>query len=198
MNAPSPLQSRRLVSIGRVALLVMLSLMVAAVLIWQAVTAGGNPDPLTEGISPSAAVMNTGIVVFREGLEAVLVLAALTASMVRRRQDSWKPIATGAFLAVVASLATWFAVVTFIDSINAPLLHLQAATGLLAIVVLLVIMNWFFHKLYWTGWIGLHERRKRAVLEQHANDRLAQDHQAGRRRQREQRRELQSARLRPR
>lgn len=166
MNAPSPLQSRRLVSIGRVALLVMLSLMVAAVLIWQAVTAGGNPDPLTEGISPSAAVMNTGIVVFREGLEAVLVLAALTASMVRRRQDSWKPIATGAFLAVVASLATWFAVVTFIDSINAPLLHLQAATGLLAIVVLLVIMNWFFHKLYWTGWIGLHERRKRAVLEQ--------------------------------
>ena len=34
-------------------------------------------------------------------------------------------------------------------------LDLQAATGLLAIAVLLVVMNWFFHKVYWTGWIRL-------------------------------------------
>jgi high-affinity iron transporter len=32
-------------------------------------------------------------------------------------------------------------------------LALQAATGLIAVVVLLIVMNWFFHKLYWTGWI---------------------------------------------
>ena len=44
-------------------------------------------------------------------------------------------------------------------------LHVQAATGLLAIVVLLVIMNWFFHKVYWTGWITLHNRRKRNLTE---------------------------------
>lgn len=43
-------------------------------------------------------------------------------------------------------------------------MHLQAATGLLAIVVLLMVMNWFFHKLYWTGWISLHTRRKKEVL----------------------------------
>lgn len=141
-----------------------------AVLVWQAITAGGNPDPLAEGISPAAAVMNTGIVVFREGLEAVLVLAALTASMVRRRQDYWKPIALGSALSFAATIATWFIVVALIDSINAPVLHLQAATGLLAILVLLVIMNWFFHKVYWTGWIGLHERRKRAILEKGEND----------------------------
>ena len=36
----------------------------------------------------------------------------------------------------------------------------QAATGLLAIIVLLVVMNWFFHKVYWTGWISMHRRRK--------------------------------------
>lgn len=138
---------------------------VLGVLVWQALTSGGNPDPLADGISPAAAIMNTGIVVFREGLEAVLVLAALTASMVRRRQDFWKPIAVGAAVSLAASVATWFAVVAFIDSINAPVLHVQAATGVLAIVVLLVIMNWFFHKVYWTGWISLHERRKRAILE---------------------------------
>lgn len=138
---------------------------VLAVLGWQGITAGGNPDPLTEGISERAAVMNTGIVVFREGLEAVLVLAALTASMVRRKQQFWKPIALGAALSFVASVATWFVVVALIDSVNAPALHVQAATGVVAIVVLLVIMNWFFHKIYWTGWIVAHEKRKRAIIE---------------------------------
>ena len=141
------------------------TLLVMGVLIWQGITASGNPDPLSEGISPSAAVMNAGIVVFREGLEAILVLAALTASMVRKRQDSWRPIALGAAISFAASVATWFIVVALIDSINAPALHVQAATGVLAIVVLLVIMNWFFHKIYWAGWITMHERRKRAVLD---------------------------------
>jgi len=139
-------------------------LIVLAVLVWQAVTAHGNPDPLADGISHAAAVMNTGIVVFREGLEAVLVLAALTASMLRKNQDHWKPIAIGAALSFAASLATWFIVVALIDRIDAPTLQVQAATGVLAIVVLLVILNWFFHKIYWTGWIGLHEKRKRAIL----------------------------------
>lgn len=141
------------------------ALMVLGVLVWQAVTAGGNPDPLAAGISPTAATLNTGVVVFREGLEAILVLAALTASMVRRQQEFWKPVALGAAVALVLSAVTWFVVVALINSIDAPLLHLQAATGILAILVLLVIMNWFFHKVYWTGWIGLHERRKRKILE---------------------------------
>ena len=43
-------------------------------------------------------------------------------------------------------------------------LDLQAATGLLAIVVLLVIMNWFFHKIYWGGWIRAHNRRRKSLL----------------------------------
>ena len=141
------------------------ALLVLGVLIWQGITADGNPDPLSEGISRSAAVMNAGVVVFREGLEAILVLAALTASMVRKRQDFWKPIAIGAAISLAASIATWFIVVALIDSINAPALHVQAATGVLAIVVLLVIMNWFFHKIYWAGWITMHERRKRAILD---------------------------------
>ncbi len=27
-------------------------------------------------------------------------------------------------------------------------------------------MNWFFHKVYWTGWISLQNRRKRSLLQQ--------------------------------
>jgi high-affinity iron transporter len=48
---------------------------------------------------------------------------------------------------------------------NIPALDLQAATGLLAIVVLLVIMNWFFHKIYWGGWIRAHNRRRKLLME---------------------------------
>ena len=48
---------------------------------------------------------------------------------------------------------------------SVPALDLQAATGLLAVVVLLVIMNWFFHKIYWGGWIRAHNRRRKALLE---------------------------------
>jgi len=44
-------------------------------------------------------------------------------------------------------------------------LDLQAATGLLAVIVLLVVMNWFFHKIYWGGWISRHNRRKKELLE---------------------------------
>lgn len=146
------------------------ALVVLGVLVWQGVAAAGNPDPLTEGISPGAAVANAGIVVFREGLEAILVLAALTASMVRKGQ-AWRPIAFGAAISFGASVVTWFTVVALIDSIRAPALQIQAGTGLLAIVVLMVIMNWFFHKVYWTGWITVHERRKRAIIESTASGR---------------------------
>jgi high-affinity iron transporter len=40
----------------------------------------------------------------------------------------------------------------------------QAGTGLLAVAVLLVVMNWFFHKIYWTGWISAHNRARRRLL----------------------------------
>jgi high-affinity iron transporter len=48
---------------------------------------------------------------------------------------------------------------------SVPALDLQAATGLLAVIVLLVIMNWFFHKVYWGGWIRAHNRRRKALVD---------------------------------
>src|SRR5581483_1206927 len=65
--------------------------------------------------------------------------------------------------------ATWFIVIAVISTINAPALDIQAGTGLLAIIVLLIIMNWFFHKVYWTGWISMHNRRKRDLLKDAAD-----------------------------
>jgi high-affinity iron transporter len=54
-----------------------------------------------------------------------------------------------------------------------PWLHVQALTGLLAVAVLLVVMNWFFHKLYWTGWISAHTNRKRELVASDGRSRTA-------------------------
>jgi high-affinity iron transporter len=141
-------------------------LLVLGVFVWQGVVAHGNPDPNVNGLSPESIVLSSGVLVFREGLEAILVLAAVTAGMARTgRKDYLNAVPVGGALAFLASIATWYVVVAVISRVNAPALHVQAATGLLAIVVLLVIMNWFFHKVYWTGWIGNHSTRRKQIME---------------------------------
>src|SRR3981081_2205597 len=106
--------------------------------------------------SHTVASLDIGVLVFREGLECILVLAAVTASMTGPRRDYRTPGIWGACLAFLATLVTWFIAVGIMKQLseNVPALHLQAATGLLAVIVLLVIMNWFFHKIYWGCWVG--------------------------------------------
>ena len=77
----------------RIAAILATVLLVLGILVWQAITAHGAPDPTADGISRPAAILNTSILVFREGLEAILVLAALTASLARTQQGYWKPVA---------------------------------------------------------------------------------------------------------
>src|SRR5262249_36905692 len=57
-----------------------------------------------------------------------------------------------------------FIAIEVIGALGGGGLDVQAATGLLAVAVLLVVMNWFFHKVYWTGWIAAHNRKRRALL----------------------------------
>jgi high-affinity iron transporter len=136
-------------------------------LAWKAVTApGGVPDPTAAGthLGHGAAIVDSGLLVFREGLEAVLVLAALTASFVGANGRLRRPVAAGAGAGLAASVATWFLAILLIGALGGPGLDLQAATGLLAVAVLLVVMNWFFHKIYWTGWISAHNRVRRRIV----------------------------------
>src|SRR3954468_7007949 len=139
---------------------------VVGVLIWQGVTEQGAPDPLRPNTSPTVAFLDIGVLVFREGLECILVLAAITASMTGTKQAHRRPVGVGAAIAFGATLVTWLIAVRILGSLmeNVPALDLQAATGLLAVVVLLVIMNWFFHKIYWGGWIRAHNRRRKTLL----------------------------------
>ena len=137
-----------------------------AALTWKAITSpGGVADPTATDapLSHGAVVLDSGLLVFREGLEAVLVLAALTASFVGANRGLRRPVAAGAGTALLASVATWFVAIVLIGALGGPGLDLQAATGLLAVAVLLVVMNWFFHKIYWTGWISAHNKVRRRV-----------------------------------
>jgi high-affinity iron transporter len=146
---------------------------VAAVLVLQVLRTGGLPNPMAHG-DFGARVLDIAVLVFREGLECILVLAAVTANMVGTRRSYQRPVAAGAAGACAAILLTWFVAVGIIESLadNVSALNLQAATGLIAIVVLLVVMNWFFHKVYWTGWISMHSRKKTQLMKESSASKL--------------------------
>ena len=69
----------------------------------------------------------------------------------------------GGLLGLLATAVTYALAQTIIDALGDGGLRLQAITGVLAIAVLLVVTNWFFHKVYWSEWIGRWHRRRRAL-----------------------------------
>src|SRR5438094_2738084 len=142
------------------------AIFVIALIVWQRFSARGTPDPPQPRTSSTVAFMDIGVLVFREGLECILVLAAITASLTGSDQAHRRPVAIGAGTGFVATLVTWFIAIEIVGQLteSVPALDLQAATGLVAVIVLLVIMNWFFHKIYWGGWIRAHTRRRKALF----------------------------------
>ena len=146
---------------------VVLAVSVTAVVLgWHASGGTANPTALPAGrsLSHTTVVVNSAILVFREGLETILVLAAVTASFLGANKLYRRPVVAGGAGAVAASIATWFAVIWLIGQFHGGEFDVQAATGLPALIVLLIVMNWFFHKVYWTGWISNHHKRRRSLL----------------------------------
>ena len=146
---------------------VVLAVAVTAVVLgWHASGGTANPTDLPPGrsLSHTTVVVNSAILVFREGLETILVLAAVLASFLGANKLYRRPVVAGSGLAVLASIGTWFLVVWFIGQFHGGEFDVQAATGLPALIVLLIVMNWFFHKVYWTGWISSHHKRRRSLL----------------------------------
>lgn len=131
---------------------------------WNA--AGGTTDPSVPGVqmSRSTAVLNSGILVFREGLETILVLSAITASLRGANEGYRRPITIGGTAGFAAAVGTWFLFSWLLSLFGSSSYSLQAATGIPAIIVLLLVMNWFFHRVYWTGWIKLHNQRRKSLM----------------------------------
>ncbi|MDO9356969.1 MAG: FTR1 family protein, partial [Solirubrobacteraceae bacterium] len=119
---------------------------------------------LGDGASEATVVTNAAVLVFREGLEAVLILAAITASLRGAAARRKRPIFVGAFFGLIASAITWVIATFVLEQFSQYGEKLEAIVGLVAIGVLLLVMNWFFHKVYWTSWIAGFNAKKRNLM----------------------------------
>mgnify|MGYP002780579132 FL=1 len=111
--------------------------------------------------APGAITTNAAIIVFREGLEAVVILASLlasfkTAATLRYRRPMW----IGAALALLASAVTWFVMQGALLAFARYGERVEAVVSIIAIAVLILITNWFFHDTYWTDWMASFHKKK--------------------------------------
>jgi high-affinity iron transporter len=115
--------------------------------------------------SPVAAFVNAFVIVFREGLEAVLILAALLGSLkapaVRHlRQPLW----VGAAASFVATIITFMVMSRILNAFAVFGEKLEALVSVIAVAVLLVIMNWFFHNVYWNDHLANFHKKKHSLM----------------------------------
>jgi high-affinity iron transporter len=108
---------------------------------------------LKVNLSPATVIYTVLSISAREGLEAVVVLAALLAGM-RGAEHRYtrRRIVTGAWLAIAATALTFWISRTVIQSLSRYGEKLESVISVLAVLVLLMVTNWVFHKVYWVGW----------------------------------------------
>ena len=124
----------------------------------------GAQEQLGTSVAPMAVVFNSATIVFREGLEAVLILASLLASMIGANRRYKKPLVTGALTALGVSAVLFVAAQGALLRLGQHSEQVEAAVSIVAVAVLLLVMNWFFHKVYWTRWIAHHHEKRRRIL----------------------------------
>lgn len=117
-----------------------------------------------EGLDSSVGLLKTAVsattlsftaftIIAREGMEAVVVLAALMAGLRGVEQKSTRRgIANGAWLALAATALTFWLSKTVVQSLAHYGEKLEAVVSVLAVAILFVVTNWVFHKFYWVGW----------------------------------------------
>src|SRR4051794_13362508 len=107
-------------------------LTIVAGLVYLMATASTGPVDPTEGRgqqSHATVVVNSAIIVFREGLEAILIFAAITASLVGANGRYRRPVTLGAAGAFGAAVLTWFIVQALLDAASGLGPRLEAITG---------------------------------------------------------------------
>jgi high-affinity iron transporter len=114
--------------------------------------------------APAAVATNAGLIVLREGLEAVVILASLLSSLKNGSAHLRRPLWVGTLLALLATAATWMLARGVLLALARFGEMVEAVVSLMAIGILLLITNWFFHKHYWTDWLASFHARKRQLI----------------------------------
>jgi high-affinity iron transporter len=113
-----------------------------AALVYLMATASTGPvDPteVTQHQSHATVVFNSSMIVFREGLEAVLIFAAVTASFLGANRSRRRPVVVGALCAFGAAVATWFVVQAVLDAASSLGPRLEAISGFAATLGLVAL-----------------------------------------------------------
>ncbi len=112
-----------------------------------------------------AVVFQSMSIIVREGLEAVLILAAAlgylaTTGQARLRRQLY----IGVLLALLGTAVTWWLSAAVIRISGAGRELIEGITGLLAVAVLFFVINWLFKKAYVDDWLAeVKSRAQRAI-----------------------------------
>src|SRR3954454_10484621 len=128
-----------------------------AALVYLMATASTGPIDPTDVSHPQShatVVFNSGMIVFREGLEAVLIFAAITASFLGANQARRRPVVVGAAVAFGVTVVTSFLVQGLLVAAASRCPRLEPIAGFIAIEVLVLVLNRYVHTVYWSQLIG--------------------------------------------
>ncbi len=119
---------------------------------------------LKVAVSPATVAFTASTIVMREGLEAVVILAAILAGLrgVENRRPR-KHLVAGAWCAVAGTILTFWLSRTLIKSLVQYGEYLEAVISVLAVIILLMVTNWVFHKVYWVQWNAKLRKLTKAV-----------------------------------
>jgi high-affinity iron transporter len=103
----------------------------------------------TKGVAaPLIAFGFSFSILFREGIEAVLLIAILLGSLAAGSAANYKrPLAGGVAAAVLASVVTWVVATLILDIAPVSREVLEAVTALVAVAVLVVVSFWLISRL---------------------------------------------------
>jgi high-affinity iron transporter len=110
-------------------------------------------EVLKVAVSPATIGFTAFTIVAREGLEAIIILAALFAGLRGVEYASTRRgIAGGAWAGLLVTAITFWLSRTIIHSLTRFGEKLEAVVSVFAVIILFVVTNWVFHRVYWVGW----------------------------------------------
>jgi high-affinity iron transporter len=104
--------------------------------------------------APAVVTGQSFLIIFREGLEAVLLLSALMGYLESAKATQYrKPILWGMALAVVSTAVTFFAIGAVLDALPFRREVLEAITAIVAVAVLFYVSFWLIARLEHRRWL---------------------------------------------
>jgi high-affinity iron transporter len=104
--------------------------------------------------APAVAVGQSFVIIFREGLEAVLLVSVLLGYLEAAKATQYRrPILWGMAAAVGATIVTFFVLRTVLDAIPLGREVLEAVTAIVAVVMLFYVSFWLIARLEQKRWM---------------------------------------------